>query len=322
MLLGQRLQGFGLATVTLAAALATSPARAEPPATDPAITEAAVAAPPAMEPAPTVMSGGNAISNYFEHWFDRVRQAQASQPHWMTPLVTITPRLEEEVRTDFFFEKLGNGATIDSYFNAKGLELIPTTTNEIILNVPAYQDRYGVAPASGFADWPFILVKQRLLSANEQSGNYIVTAFLTLQADTGSRAFNSHAWFVTPTIAGGKGWGDFDVQATSSVTIPSAHEHTFGTAVATNVTFQYHLLKYFWPEFEVNWTWWADGLRGGKNQVFLTPGIIFGRFNLTGRINAIFGFGYQSAVSPKLIERPALTPIYNHAWIVTTRITF
>ncbi|HEX2943327.1 MAG TPA: hypothetical protein VHO91_19900, partial [Rhodopila sp.] len=37
------------------------------------------------------------IPDYFAHWFDRVRVAQASQPHWMTPLVTVTPRLEQEV---------------------------------------------------------------------------------------------------------------------------------------------------------------------------------------------------------------------------------
>ncbi len=293
------------------------PALADPTAMDSTATSA-------MTPAPTPADppAGNAISNYFAHWFDRVRQAQSSQPHWMTPLVTVTPRLEQEFRTDFYIESLGNGASVTSYSNGKGLELIPTTTNEVILNVPTYTERYNVKPASGWNDWPFILVKQRLLSANEENGNYIVTAFLSAQAPIGIRAFTNHAWVITPTIAGGKGWGNFDVQATVGVVIPTAYERTIGTSVATNVAFQYHFLKYFWPEFEVNWTWWADGLRGGKNQVFLTPGIIFGRFNLVGRVNAIVGFGYQSAVSPNLTKSPVLTPTYNHAWVVTSRITF
>ena len=278
----------------------------------------------AMTPAPTPadLPAGNAISNYFAHWFDRVREAQASQPHWMTPLVTVTPRLEEEFRTDFYIESLGNGASLTSFSNGKGLELIPTTTNEIILNAPTYVERGSVRPASGFGDWPFILVKQRLLSANEQSGNYIVTAFLAAQAPVGSRNFTNHAYIITPTIAGGKGWGDFDIQATVGVAVPLSHESTIGTAVLTNAAFQYHFLKYFWPEVEVNWTWWADGLHGGKNQVFITPGIIFGRFNLGGRVNAIFGVGYQDAVSPKLTKVPVLTPVYDHAWVVTARVTF
>ena len=54
-------------------------------------------------------------------------------------------------------------------------------TNEVILNAPSYTDRSTVRPASGFADWPFILIKQRLLSANEQNGNYIVTAFFQIR---------------------------------------------------------------------------------------------------------------------------------------------
>jgi hypothetical protein len=38
------------------------------------------------------------ISDYFSNWFARVEQAQASQSHWMTPLTTVTPRLEQELR--------------------------------------------------------------------------------------------------------------------------------------------------------------------------------------------------------------------------------
>ena len=68
--------------------------------------------------------------------------------------------------------------------------------------------------ATGWNDWPFLTIKQRLLSANEQNGNYIVTAFLGFQAPTGITAFTNDAWVITPTIAGGKGWGDFDIQMT------------------------------------------------------------------------------------------------------------
>ena len=263
------------------------------------------------------------IGDYFAHWFDRVNQAQASQPHWITPLVTVTPRLEQEVRYDQYWQHQASGAAITTYGSGKGLELIPTTTNEILLNPPAYNQRTIKNPAAGWADDPFLIVKQRLLSANEEQGNYILTAFLGVQAPTGSRIFTNNAWVITPTIAGGKGWGDFDIQATVGVPIPLAHEKTIGTSIVTNATFQYHFARYFWPELEANYTYWADGVRGGKHQVFLTPGLVLGRFEVVQRLRLIIGAGYQVAVAPTPLSRePVLTPIYNHAWILSARATF
>lgn len=265
-------------------------------------------------------SGGD--DGYFAHWFDRVKEAQDSQPHWITPVATVTPRLEEEFRLDAGFQHLGNGADLDNYGMGKGLELIPTTTNEIILNLPPYERRTRRKPAEGFGDDPVLLIKQRFISANAQSGDYIVSGFLGVQAPTGVSAFTNHAYVVTPTIAAGKGWGDFDVQATLGFAYPLSHIHEIGTSVITNVAFQYHLGEVFWPELEVNSTHWNNGLRGGKTQVFLTPGVIFGRFPIAGRMKAIFGVAYQVALSPKVTTVPVLTPTYNHQLIVTTRLTF
>ncbi len=167
------------------------------------------------------------------------------------------------------------------------------------------------------------MVKQRLLSANEQNGDYIVTAFLGLTAPSGNVAFTNNTWVVTPTIAGGIGWGDFDIQATLGVAIPTDGQSTLGTSIATNVAFQYHLLQYLWPEFEINDTKWLDGNeRGGKNQILLTPGIIFGRFALGDRLRASLGGGYQFAVSPKWVDTSEQTPAYNHAWIISARMAF
>jgi hypothetical protein len=262
------------------------------------------------------------IGDYFAHWFDRVNAAQASQPHWITPVATVTPRLEEEFRFDFGFQQLGNGAAVTNYGMGKGLELIPTTSNEILFNIPNYEIRTNTKQAEGFGDDPFFVVKQRLLSANEETGNYILTGFLSIQAPTGITAFTNDAYVITTTIAGGKGYGSFDIQATIGVSYPLSHETTIGTSVATNVTFQYHVTKILWPEFEVNYTYWTDGGRGGKNQIFLTPGVVFGRFPVTGRLKAIVGVAYQIAVTPKLVTLPALTPLYNSQFILTTRLAF
>src|SRR5579859_7694770 len=131
---------------------------------------------------PADSRNSNDTSGYFGNWFARVDAAQASQPHWMTPLATVTPRLEEEYRYDQFYQHTGTGATIDNFGGGKGLELIPTETNEIILGVPPYEQRSNTkAAAQGLGDDPVLLIKQRLLSANEESGNYIVTAFLGFQ---------------------------------------------------------------------------------------------------------------------------------------------
>jgi hypothetical protein len=269
-----------------------------------------------------VPSDDDWLSDYFTNWFKRVDAAQAGQPHWVTPIATVTPRLEEEVRYDQFWQHQGNDASINNYDGGKGLELIPTTTNEVILNLPAYERRSNVKPANGYADDAFLLIKQRLFSANAQNGDYILTAFLGITAPTGGAAFTNNAWVITPTIAAGKGFGKFDVQGTMGVGLPISHDDIIGKTVATNVAFQYHIAKYLWPEFEVNDTYWSGGERHGKNQVLLTPGIIFGRFLLGGRFKGNFGVGYQYAVSPTLTKKPVLTPTLNSAWIFTARLSF
>jgi hypothetical protein len=118
------------------------------------------------------------ITDYFEHWYDRVHEAQATQPHWMTRIATVPPRLEEEIRYDQQFQDLGTGAQITNFDGGKGLELIPTTMNEILINAPAYEQRHVKSPADGFADWNFLTIKQRIVSAPEDKGNYILTTFL------------------------------------------------------------------------------------------------------------------------------------------------
>lgn len=41
-----------------------------------------------------------AQDGYFADWFARVDKTKDEQPHWVTPLATTTPRLEEEYRYD------------------------------------------------------------------------------------------------------------------------------------------------------------------------------------------------------------------------------
>lgn len=263
----------------------------------------------------------SSLSDYFAHWEDRVAAAQSLQPKWMTPLATVTPRLEQEFRYDQGFQSAYHGSSLDLYGSGKGLELIPAQPIELIFTVPAYEVRRGPGAASGFGDWPGILMKIRLLSAPETSGNYVVTLFLQYGLPTGALAFTSRNQVFTPTLAAGKGWGDFDVQATMGDALPTSDHSRAGSSILTNVTLQYHLAAVFWPEVELNRTDWSGGARAGRGQTLLTPGIIFGRFPIRGRAKLIFGAGYQTAVSGRYATPPA-TPTFDHGWIVTARTAF
>lgn len=55
--------------------------------------------------------------------------------------------------------------------------------------------------------------------------------------------------------------------------------------------------------------------------MFLTPGLVIGRFRLSEDIEFTTGVGYQVAVSPHYQATP-LTPAYNNGWVFTTRFNF
>jgi hypothetical protein len=54
--------------------------------------------------------------------------ARGAQPHWMTPVVTVTPRLEQEFRYDQSWQDRPHDVTLDTYGGGKGLELTRPST--------------------------------------------------------------------------------------------------------------------------------------------------------------------------------------------------
>jgi hypothetical protein len=255
-------------------------------------------------------------------WTATVQAAQASQPSWITPLATTTPRLEQEFRFDQDFETLikGKGA-IDVYDGGKGLELIPTEHTEVIITMPPYQVRTGTEPSSGLNDWPGILLKYRIISGNAKSGDYIVSVFAQYGLPTGALVLTNHNDVFTPTLAVGKGLGDFDIQATIGEAIPIHDNSNAGRSIPTNITVQYHISRLLWPEIEMNRTDWIGGQRGARSQTYITPGLIVGRIVLNKRSKLIIGAGYQTAVSRVYAPGP-ITPTFNHNWLLSARVTF
>ena len=237
-----------------------------------------------------------AQEDYFAEWFHRVDKTQAEQPHWVTPLATTTPRLEEEFRYDQLWQVNPAGVTTDNYDGGKGLELIPFEKVEVILNMPPYLAHNNPKVRDGFGDVAF-LVKYRLLSANEDGGNYILTAFLGCSLPSGSYSNGALHAIITPTIAYGKGFRRFDEQGTFGIGLPVADTNLIGRTFAWNNTFQYHLLRKLWPEVELNSTFFQDGKNDGNKQNFVTPGLVIGRFHLGSRVGFTFGGGFQIATT-------------------------
>jgi hypothetical protein len=232
----------------------------------------------------------------FASWFERSDRNKAEQPHWVTPVATVTPRLEQEVRYDQLWQRNAQGVTTNNYDGGKGLELIPFNNVEVIVNVPPYIDHNSPAVRNGWGDMSF-LVKYRILSANEEHGNYILSAFLGWSIPTGSYSNGAEHAIITPTIAYGKGFGSFDVQGTFGVGLPVADTSLTGRTYAWNNAFQYRVMRKLWPEVEINSTFYQDGPRDGMKQTFITPGLIFGRFQLSKRIGITLGGGFQIAAT-------------------------
>jgi hypothetical protein len=290
----------------------------------------------AMMLAPPVAHSDPLDASFVQSWMDMATASQAAQPRWMTPLVTVTPRLEQELRWDFYDQQngtgtQGNGYHVYNYGGPGGMraEIIPQYNTELILATPSVLNTYGPpgkADGQGVGDWPAFLVKYRFVSANAQNGDYIVTAFFQMSDPLGTPdAISNNVLVAQPTLAFGKGWGDFDIQMTISQQYPvesigpkpktGTTVGNFGDPVLWNTTFQYHFLQYFWPELEVNYTEWPNGIHQGLSQVMLTPGIILGRFALgPARQNLIFGVGYQVAVTPN--------PVVQNNIVATVRVTF
>ena len=162
-----------------------------------------------------------------------------------------------------------------------------------------------------------------------------MSGFFQMSVPSGNGAgISNNVLVAQPTLAFGKGWGDFDIQSTVSVQVPVESYNclpagatlctavpktgtfvgNFGDPVLWNTTFQYHLWQYFWPALEVNYEYWPNGTHAGLNQVLLTPELILGRFQIAPRQALIIGAGYQMAVTNN--------PVTQNNFVASVRFTF
>lgn len=246
--------------------------------------------------AQTTDPSGDGIWSFFSHWDQRALNAQINQPNWLTPVATSTARLKQEIRYDISWQRNPDGSTTENYGGSRGFTTIPINRVEVSVNLPPYIVHNEPKSHDGFGDFS-ILTKFRILAANRENGDYALTAFLNVTFPTGSYKNGSPHPVITPTIAGGKGWGDFVYQGTFGVDLPSAQEDLLGRRLIWNNAAQYRGWGKFWPELEVNSNFYNEGPDAGKKQTFLTPGVSAGRFRLYKHLSLTAAAGIEIAVT-------------------------
>lgn len=264
-------------------------------------------------------SASAASGGFFNHWLARTSATQSKQPAWAVPLVTTYTGLIQVARTDMVRQVAPALTTTWNYDNSKGLNLVPWANTELAFNLPPYIQHNSTAK-DGAGDVSF-LGKYRIASGNAKHGSYTLSAWVLATIPTGSYKNGSTDASVAPSIGGGKGWGNFDVQSTLGATLPTGNPAitASGRPVAWNTVAQYRIGKLFWPEIESNATFYKGGANDGKMQEFVTPGLIVGKCALhpadsKARAGLAFGAGMQIATSH--------FHTFNHGLVLTARWVF
>jgi hypothetical protein len=245
-------------------------------------------------------------------WFRKVDKARASQPHFVSPIVTTHTMLVQQFRYDIARQQDPAAATTTNYGVSRGLEVIPTTRLEVGLFPPSYLVHTRNVP-DGFGDFSF-QVKFRAFSAPEKSGDYFIGLFLAGSFPTGNPPNGLGHSILSPTLGVGKGLGPWDIQNTIGVNLPVTGGKLMGRPTVFNTAVDYRIKGRVWPMVEQNSTFWSGGTLNGKKQVFLTPGVVFGPFPVVGRLRFGVGAGVQIAVTQ--------FHQYNHRWILSIRFPF
>ncbi|HKW90164.1 MAG TPA: hypothetical protein VJN21_15540 [Candidatus Acidoferrales bacterium] len=263
-----------------------------------------------------------AQDGFWANWGKQVDEALASQPKWVSPLATSSGAISQRLRTDFVRQITPSGTTTWNYGGGRGVNLIPWHKVEIGFNLPPYFQHNTPSAEDGFGDFA-INVKYRIAAGNAEHGNYVVSAALGGTFPTGSFKNGSARGSVTPTIYGGRFFGNFTVQSNVGASLPVGDTATLGRSVTWNIGSQYriniasHAWK-LWPEIESNSTFYHGGPNDGRTQDFLTLGMTVNGIQLNrtpgSRLRVTFGTGMQIATTH--------FHTYNHAVILSSRCNF
>jgi hypothetical protein len=264
-------------------------------------------------------SSAKSNTNFFSQWEARTSRVQSKQPAWPPPLVTTYVGLFQVLRIDVLRQIAPARTDTWNFGNSKGVSLIPGGNVEFDINMPPYIE-HNTTAKDGAGDFS-VLGKYRLASGNAKHGTYVVSAWALATFPTGSYKNGSTNPTVAPTLGGGKGFGNFDVQSSIGATLPTGNPatNTAGRPIIWNTAAQYKTHKIFWPELESNATFYHGGPNDGKIQEFITPGVLIGKCAFhpsdpKSRVGATVGAGMQIATSR--------FHTYNHELVITGRLVF
>lgn len=258
-----------------------------------------------------------AQDNFFSKWQDRVRATSARQPGWVVPVITPSSGIVQLVRADFVRQYTSTHFLTWNYDNSKGFNFIPYYNTEVDINLPPYIQHNNPKVVDGAGDFSMIL-KYRFAASTAEQHNYMASFQVAGVGATGSYKNGSARNSINPTLIAGKGFGKFDVQSSLGGTLPTGSISAIGRTIVWNTVAQYRVGKVFWPEVEVNSTFYNRGPNDGKNQTFMTPGMMVSKLKFRkdpkDRLALMFGAGMQIATSSY--------HSYNHGLVITSRISF
>jgi len=258
-------------------------------------------------------SGGGREDDWVHSWTRKVDEARASQPHFVSPIVTTHVMLVQQFRYDMGWQQdPSDGARTSNYGASRGLEIIPTTRLEVGIFPPGYLVHQSKIP-DGFGDLSW-QVKFRAFSATEGKGDYFVGFLLGGAFPTGSPPNGFGHTVLSPTFAAAKGIASWDIQGTMGANLPATGTNLLGRTIVFNTAVDYRIKGKIWPMLEQNSMFWSGGTLDGKKEVFLTPGLVLGGFPLAQRLHLSVGGGVQIAVTP--------FHQYNHRAILSVRLPF
>lgn len=254
----------------------------------------------------------------FDRWYRMTEESRKRQPQWMSPLISITPGLVQQVRYDVYDQSGGNGNKKWDFGNGKGIDFLAAPTVQVTIGLPQYLYSPGGGSPSGFRGENFAL-KERILSSPEGEGNYVLSVYLGALSPTGTipaREPSDH-WIWTPMILFGKGWGPFDLMINIGTQYADGDNRNLSSAIVYNLALQYRL-GLLCPAVEL-----SSGptitrfLDVGTSGFFVTPQILFGPFPAGNGVSLAGGIGYQIALnSVSILEQ------YANALILSFRMLF
>jgi hypothetical protein len=245
------------------------------------------------------------------NWLDRASRTRAQQPDWVTPLFTASANLEEATINDVTRKLEPNGTPLLTVGDTRGVQFVPFGQIQITFGDTPYLFHYEPREHDGFGDTSFA-VKYRFASGNAENGNFAFSGLVDTSIPTGSYQNGQRSAVMTPTLLGEKAWGNFDIQTAAGISLPLGTTRLIGRQIGSNTAFQYRIGRLWIPEFETNVLHSYGTAAQDQTQLYLTPGLLVGRFHLTQSAGLTFGVGMQIAATHD--------HSYNHNLIFSVRI--